>query len=410
MEKITEEICRSEALKYKTKMEFYRNGRKYYEFSKKNGIYDEITKHMKYKKSDIDEEYAILIAKRYKTIKELKKENPKIYNFICYKKIQNKAYSHMERIGNRNKRCVYVYIFSNKTCYIGLTSNLKKRNVEHNFSEKSSVYQYSKENNLVIPEPMQLTEYIDKDEAAKLEIYFSNEYKKDGWKLLNKIKCGSLGGFSDETIKYTKEVCKKIALKFNTKTELRNVNRYVYNKILVNKWQTECFSHMSKDYAKMIKGEKISNAKLGKKMNIANIENFRKNHSSVPVLQFDKNGILLNEFYSANEAARVLTGDPKKSSGIISCCKGKAKTYKNYVWKYKDEKHSSKKYNINKTNIGNSKKVIQLSVNNEFLNEYNSITEAALSITGNKNSATMISRCCKNKITKAFGYKWKYNE
>ena len=54
---------------------------------------------------------------------------------------------------------------------------------------------------------------------------------------------------------------------------------------------------------------------------------------SKPVLQFDKNKNLLNEYPSMNDAARN-TGITV--ANISSVCKGKRKTAGGYVWRYKE--------------------------------------------------------------------------
>ena len=408
MEKITIEKCKEESLKYKTKYAFYKQGRKYYEFAKKNGIFDIVTSHMKYKRSSIDENYAIKIAKQYNTIKDFKKDNKKLYNFIAYKKLQDKAYSHMEKVGNRYKRCVYVYEFPNNICYVGLTFNVNKRNSLHNTNEKSPVFKYANSNNIEIPQPKQLTDYINKEDASKLEIFYSEKYKKDGWKLLNRIKCGSLGGLTDNKTIYTKDYCKNLALNYKTKTDFRKENHYLYNKILEHNWSDFCFEHMSSEVSKQIKSKKISSSKKGKKMNITNIENFKKAHSRGYILQFDLNGNFIQKFYSANEAARQITGDKKNSNGILNVCNGKSKTYKGYIWKY-DKNYVKKSYKI-KNNKGNSKVIQQFDLNGKFIKEYPSMTKAAIEIKNKKSSFQSISLCCRKKIDNAFGYIWKYKE
>ena len=53
---------------------------------------------------------------------------------------------------------------------------------------------------------------------------------------------------------------------------------------------------------------------------------------SKPVLQYDKNGIFINEYPSIKDAERH-TGIYKEN--ICSVCKGKLKTAGGYVWRYK---------------------------------------------------------------------------
>lgn len=55
--------------------------------------------------------------------------------------------------------------------------------------------------------------------------------------------------------------------------------------------------------------------------------------NSHPVLQFDKNGIFIKEWNTAEEAARCL--GLSSGSNIRSCCRGKIKTAYGFVWKRK---------------------------------------------------------------------------
>lgn len=55
---------------------------------------------------------------------------------------------------------------------------------------------------------------------------------------------------------------------------------------------------------------------------------------TVSVLCFDKDNQLIKEYDSINEAAKEL--GLVNGSSIIQCCKGKQKTAKGYIWKYKD--------------------------------------------------------------------------
>ena len=79
-------------------------------------------------------------ALKYKNRLDLKEGN----KFVFAKINRNRwyeLYDHMEIIGNRYKRLIYVYEFPDNTCYVGLTGNIKKRNNQHlNKENGSSVY------------------------------------------------------------------------------------------------------------------------------------------------------------------------------------------------------------------------------------------------------------------------------
>jgi hypothetical protein len=57
---------------------------------------------------------------------------------------------------------------------------------------------------------------------------------------------------------------------------------------------------------------------------------------SKKVLQFNKDGILINEFESVQEASKFISNSIVGSSSISNCCNNKKlKTYKGFIWKFK---------------------------------------------------------------------------
>lgn len=65
------------------------------------------------------------------------------------------------------------------------------------------------------------------------------------------------------------------------------------------------------------------------------IKNYIKNGKSKEVYQYDLNGRFINSYKSTGEAARSL--GLKSSSHIGECCRGKIKTYKNFIWRYAED-------------------------------------------------------------------------
>lgn len=150
--------------------------------------------------------------------------------------------SKMIKIGNLKKRIIYVYEFSDNHAYIGLTCDEKKRNNNHHSSD-SPIQNHIEKTNL-IPERKFLTnEYIDVEEAQKLEKFWINEYKKYGWKLLNKKKGGELGG---NILIWTKEKCHEVALKCSTRKEFAKKYTSAYISSRKNKWLNEICLHMKR--------------------------------------------------------------------------------------------------------------------------------------------------------------------
>lgn len=156
----------------------------------------------------------------------------------CYEKAQkdgfiNEIWDIIKPKGNRYKRCIYAYIFNNvdgkNYVYIGLTCNVEHRHKEHSGSvndKKSSVAKFCLEHHVNIVDPVVLTDYVDKNEASKLEGYFLEKYINDGYIPINKIKCGGLGGAYKNNFSF--EYCKKIASKYKSRNEFKKKCFSVY--------------------------------------------------------------------------------------------------------------------------------------------------------------------------------------
>ena len=176
--------CLERALKCKSKKEFHDRFKKAYRAAKDNGWYDEVTSHMeKYvhpRKYTLDEVKEI--AKKYKTKHDFIVSEPVIYGWCVRHGFLDEVTNGLESCGGFNKRCIYVYLFKNKVCYVGLTYNIHERHKQHiSGNHYSAVYSYAQQNGIEIPEPEQITEYLDIKEAKKLENYYIKKYEKEGY-------------------------------------------------------------------------------------------------------------------------------------------------------------------------------------------------------------------------------------
>lgn len=180
------------------------------------------------------------IALKYDHRKQFSTNDSKIYDYARRYKILDEICSHMKPIGNRYNRCIYAVEFPDNSVYIGLTYNLIMRKEYHLNKEKSTIYKKIKDSKL-IPEFKQLTEYLDKDIASLKEQEYVENYKKNNWIILNKVKAGNLGG---DYLKWTKEKCQKESLKYKTRIEFQENNHACYESARRNGWLKEICSHM----------------------------------------------------------------------------------------------------------------------------------------------------------------------
>lgn len=143
-----------------------------------------------------------------------------------------------------NNYVIYCYKDEeNKTIYVGLTNNVKKRNYEHRCS--GSVCKYFA--NRTIPKPEILLDNLSANEAKIQEGKFVHLFKETGWKILNKAKTGehssSLGGNSE---KLTYDVCFELSKKYDTKTEFQKGDISAYRKALDMGWLKGWFTDVDR--------------------------------------------------------------------------------------------------------------------------------------------------------------------
>jgi hypothetical protein len=233
--------CFEESIKYNTRTEFQIKNPSAYISSRKNGWLNDICYHMIEKikppgfwtKNKCLEE-----SSRYKTRSEFNKFSSKAYQHAWQNGWLDEICSHMQLFGDKYKRCIYAYEFSDNSAYVGLTFNINIRHSNHISNMKSPVY--NKINQNLKYKFKKLSIYLDIDKAKELEKYYVDEYKKNKWLILNKAKTGGTGG---KLIKWTKEKCEEESLKYETKSEIKKYNGTVYNVIMKKNW-TYMFNHM----------------------------------------------------------------------------------------------------------------------------------------------------------------------
>jgi len=139
------------------------------------------------------------------------------------------------------------------------------------------------------------------------------------------------------------------------------------------------------------------------------------------VEQYTLEGIYIATYDSAKEASKVI-GIPRGS--IENCAREETKTGKGFNWKYTDSQkiiskvvheksgrkigspssNKGKKYLPGTRNI-EYKKVLQYSIEGEFLTEYSTVNLAAQSVSVGRGA---IENCCLGKCKTVGGFNWKY--
>lgn len=235
----SKEKCREEALNYRVKKDFQNSSGSAYNKAFNMKWLDEICVHMIRNKlwtfSFCQQE-----ALKYTTKVEFKEKSGSAYNKSCTNKWIDEICQHMIIIGTLKKRCIYVAKFSDNHVYVGLTYSFNKRMKTHLIDVNSSVYKHIKESN-IIPEFKQITEYIEINDAVIKEGHYVNQYRMNGWKILNQTKTGTVGG---NVLMWTKEKCVKDALKYESRYEYFKKSKSSYQAAKRYGWFDEVCQHM----------------------------------------------------------------------------------------------------------------------------------------------------------------------
>ena len=193
------------------------------------------------KYQEITYEDCFLIAKKYKTYMDFRRNEKKTY-YKAKSKNWLQDYIWLEDMESELKtQIIYAYEFPNKNVYVGLTCNLHKRDVQHRYKKnKDTVFKFAEKNNIEIPVPKILEENLTRIESKEREQYWADFYKNNGYSLINRCKCGNLGGnvslkeiTNDEII----QECKK----YKNQEQLYRENRKIYNLMISRCLKKICF-------------------------------------------------------------------------------------------------------------------------------------------------------------------------
>lgn len=212
--------------------------------------------------------------------------------------------------------------------------------------------------NEIIVEEVDSMEFSENENWNWFEQYWIAQFKSWGFKLTNIRKGGEDNHYSQPT----EEVIRARAEHFIGKPRDEKTKSKISEKLSGIKRSEETI-------------EKIRNAIVEKQ--------------GRSVLQFDREGNFIKEWPAAALAARELGAD---KANIISCCKGKRKSCKNFIWKYKSEETKEQR-------------IIQLDLKMNFIKEFKNSAEAERELGIN---AVLINRVCKHVQPKTYDYIFMY--
>ena len=138
--------------------------------------------------------------------------------------------------------CYWVYgyfDFVNKVCYIGLSRD-KARHWRHTQKDSKgkydSVMSYFSEKYGFLPQPTIIENELTVESAREKEAYYVTFFKEKGYKLLNRMKTGSLGG---AIVKWDRTACFEEAKKYKKYKEFYMFSKSAYGAARKNGWLSE---------------------------------------------------------------------------------------------------------------------------------------------------------------------------
>ena len=242
----TKERCAETAKKHDSRNSFRRKYPGAYCAAQRNGWLDEIFSHVTrvyVPKGYWTKEKVLSEAKNFKFKSDFERGCKGAYDAAHRNGWIDEACKHMGYKATAYKRYVYAIEFEDKSVYVGLTWDLNERFNSH-FNLAVPGNKHIKENltkeigYTVVSSYYKYVKYV----AAQIEGEWVEEYRNDGWRILNIANPGALGGGS--RIQWTKPQCIKEAKKYRLRSEFHKGSCGAYGSARKNGWLEEVCKHM----------------------------------------------------------------------------------------------------------------------------------------------------------------------
>lgn len=237
----------NEAKKYTSRTEFKNKSNGAYCAAHRYGWFNEIywlknknekgSEHKKRRWKTKDD--VIKESKKYTSRSEFNKKSRRAYEIAR----KNKWLDDMIWLNSKNVYLdkvdiVYKYYFPSKNAiYIGRTIYKELRDYQHRTVANDSVLDFAVKNNLEIPQMEIVETNLTVLEGSFREIYWEKYYRNNGYNIINKKPCGSIGCMAKG--KWNKKKCLEESKKYNSRADFFNNSSSAYQKALKEGWLEE---------------------------------------------------------------------------------------------------------------------------------------------------------------------------
>lgn len=186
----SKEDCITEAEKYATPSEFSGGSPGHYLAALRNGWKDEVFARLTYVRQYYDEPKVTAIAAQHRTRKEFQDANQAAYHWARKNDLIDKICAHMEKPGNVYLRKVYeIRNEATQEIYVGISCDVARRFSDHAETGTPQVRDAIGRG----AELRIVTDLLPAEEAGSMEARLIEEYRKQGWMVLNTQEGGNLG-------------------------------------------------------------------------------------------------------------------------------------------------------------------------------------------------------------------------
>ncbi|MCR5839080.1 MAG: hypothetical protein K6G94_05540 [Kiritimatiellae bacterium] len=361
------------------------------------------------RQKQISDATIIADSKRFHTKQQFRIHSPNMYALARTRGLLS-AFSWLTSAPPFHERyVVYRYFFKERNAvYVGLSCVPQRRDRQHRIArgkKTSCVFKFAKINRIGIPEMEVLVSGVSQEEARTKEHEYVNQYKFDGYEVLNTGKTGAAVGSIGGMPKYSKKEFLEVAHKVGDFRRFVTDFKGLYIAALQHGWIKECnFLKRDRRAPKTIN----DNYAIHEANNKRSIEDLRNDTAVYNYISKNKlwhstkfglpRQSLSKEFCISVAKKFSSTSALRKSNNTVYLKLRKTGWIDACPWLSRDEGRR-------RAAMLKAKRVYQMSMYGKVIKTFSSIAEAARATNV---SVGNLTSCLKGRIRSCGGFRWQY--